>query len=171
SFWYFGTDPNVWPSNFSNFVMGAGDTRNLITCNWNANGYRLPTEMEWMFAAKGGNLSQCFIYSGSDDLSRVGWYDGNSGGEPHEVGMRTPNELGLFDMSGNVSELVWDNLGPYPHDDQTNPTGFPYSEYGIIRGGSFYRPDTYSTVAYRDQNGYTTNSFIVGIRVVRRISP
>lgn len=107
----YGTDPDVWPGNWDHNTYA-----NLnVFCDWKVNGYRLPTEMEWMFAARGGRQSQNFIYSGSDDLDQVGWYLDNWGAENeaiHSSGAKLPNELGLYDLSGNLWELVWDIHGP-----------------------------------------------------------
>ena len=76
-----------------------------VTIDWTADGYRLPTETEWEFAARGGNATKEYIYAGGNNLDDVAWYNADSGGRPHPVGRKAPNELGLYDMSGNVWEM------------------------------------------------------------------
>ena len=99
--------------------------------------FRLPSEAEWEYAARGGNRSRSYKYSGSNGLSDVAWYIDNSGSKTHPVGSKSPNELGLYDMSGNVSEWCSDWKGTYSSSSQTNPTG-PFSgEYHVNRGGSW----------------------------------
>lgn len=83
--------------------------------------FRLPTEAEWEYAARGGNKSHGYKYSGSDNLDIVAWYGINSGKTPHDVGKKKPNELGLYDMSGNVEEWCQDRYNEYRSDSQTNP--------------------------------------------------
>ena len=99
--------------------------------------YRLPTETEWEFAARGGNESQNYAYSGSNTLNDVAWF-GDPAGGTHPVGGKQPNELGIYDMSGNVFERCSDWYGNYPTTPQTNPTGPASGTDHVQRGGSFY---------------------------------
>jgi hypothetical protein len=144
----YGTNPDGWPSGWNTSYSNHTN----VSCNWTANGYRLPTEMEWMFAAKGGNQSQGYTYSGSNDLNAVGWYWDNWGASAystHTVGALAANELGTFDMSGNVFEWVWDIYGSYPSGSQTNPTGANSGSGRVLRGGSWSNYANYCPVSYR----------------------
>ena len=111
--------------------------------------FRLPTEAEWEFAAKGGNKSQGYTYAGSNTLGDVAWYSGNSSTKTHEVKGKAPNELGLYDMSGNVWEWCQDWYGTYSSSAQTDPTGAASGSYRLLRGGSWIYDATYCRVAIR----------------------
>jgi len=170
----YGTNPDSWPSGWNT----SNTNHTNVSCDWTANGYRLPTEMEWMFAAKGGNQSQGYTYSGSNTIGNVAWYFDNSynmGSDhpdygTHTVGAKLPNELGTFDMSGNVFEWCWDIYGSYPSGSQNNPTGASSGSHRVRRGGS-WRGDAYScTVSYRLGSHATFTTYVIGFRILR-VSP
>ena len=100
--------------------------------------FRLPTEAEWEFAARGGNQSRHTQYSGSSHIDDVAWYEGNSSEKTHPVKTKQPNELGIYDMSGNVFEWCQDWFGSYSSHAQTNPTGASSGSVYVFRGGSWY---------------------------------
>ena len=162
----YGTNPDDWPSVWNTRYSNHTN----VNCNWTANGYRLPTEMEWMFAAKGGNQSQGYTYSGSNTIADVAWYYSNSGSRTHDVGEKTANELGTFDMSGNVWEWVWDIYGSYPSGSQTNPTGANSGSYRVVRGGGWYSDAGGCTVSFRSNADATYSYTVIGFRCVR-VSP
>lgn len=111
---------------------------------------RMPTEAEWEFAARGGNRSKGYKYAGSNNLNQVGWYESNSGQSTHPVGMKKPNELGIFDMSGNIWEWCSDWTGHYPETEQTDPKGPEDGTIRIMRGGSWTYDQSFCRVSRRN---------------------
>lgn len=129
--------------------------------------YRLPTEAEWEYAARGGKKSRNFRYSGGDDLSAVGWYDGNSGETAHEAGTKLPNELGIYDMSGNVAEWCHDWYERYSGAEQDDPSGAEESSvYRVHRGGAWDSKSGNCRVADRDFYLPGSPNIDIGFRVV-----
>ena len=132
--------------------------------------FALPTEAEWEYAARGGSRTSAYTYSGSNYLSDVGWYTDNSGSTTHAVGSKKANELGLYDMSGNVWEWCADWYGSYGSSSQTDPRG-PYSGSSrVLRGGSWSRSASGCRVAYRysDSPSYRFNYGGFRLALVRR---
>ncbi len=150
------------------------------SCDFTANGYRLPTEMEWMYAAKGGNqepASGYNQYSGTNiesELTNYAWYSTNNGsyGTPQYgtkvVGTKLPNQLGLYDMSGNVWEWCNDWNGSYSSSAQTNPTGPSSGYYRILGGGCWFYGSSGCRVANRGYHDPAFNFYDIGFRIVRK---
>lgn len=113
--------------------------------------FRLPTEAEWEYAARGGNRSHNYLYSGSDDINAVAWWKDNSGDKLHPVGTKRPNELGLYDMTGNVYEWCSDWQEPYQSGAQTNPKGPQTGRSRVMRGGNQSSSESDSGVMTRSQ--------------------
>jgi sulfatase modifying factor 1 len=118
-----------------------------------ANGYRLPTDAEWEWAAKGGRSAQGYTFAGSNDLNAVGWYSDNSGGVTHPIGKKAANDLGLHDMSGNVWEWCWDVNGTYRR----------------MRGGCFSGPANFCAVNHRGLDDPDYRGPDCGLRLARSL--
>jgi formylglycine-generating enzyme required for sulfatase activity len=153
------------------YHMNKGDG----TCDFGKNGWRLPTEAEWEYAAMGGKESEGYFYSGSNSLDGVGWYLGNSAYtsqsplQSHSVGTKRPNELGIFDMSGNVQEWCWDwhDREYYSKSPLMNPSGPAMGTLRILRGGSFFSRAIEAEVSFRSTCKPTFKSSQIGFRLVR----
>ena len=138
----------------------------LLSSRLNGWSFRLPTEAEWEFAARGGNKSLGYRYSGSDDLYDVGRYGRDINALPNKVGEKDPNELGLYDMSGNVAEWCEDWYGPYSSEHQTDPKG-PVSGKGkVVRGGEWFSPDYSCRSSSRNYRCVQYDGETSGIRLV-----
>mgnify|MGYP000843947169 CR=1 FL=1 len=135
-------------------------------------GYRLPTEAEWEYAARGGNKSQGYKYAGSDNADEVAWYASNSGNKTQEVGKKVPNELGIYDMSGNVWEWCsdWWDSSHFSKSQITNPHNSKGSSYRVIRGGSWGNGATRVRVAGRSDFSPADTDSDLGFRVCRTVS-
>ena len=186
-------------------VMGSnpssykGDNRPVETVSWNdcqkfitelnsltGQNFRLPTEAEWEYAARGGKNSQGYQYSGSNNLNEVAWYWKNSGdkylsgtdknwnldkikrnkSQTHDVATKRPNELGIYDMSGNVWEWCQDRYGSYSSDAQTNPTGPTSGSRLVNRGGSWYSNARLCRSSNRDNYAPGSTDKYLGLRLV-----
>jgi uncharacterized caspase-like protein len=134
-----------------------------------ANGWRLPTEAEWEYAARGGRSSRGYTYAGSNDAAAVAWYGNNSGVKTNPVGTKAANELGLHDLSGNVWEWCWDWMGAYSAVAQTDPTGSASGTHRVRRGGGWILGASRTRSA--DRNGLTPDdrTNFLGLRLVRSL--
>ena len=165
------TDPSKWgtvPTIYND------STWNAVVCDWNANGYRLPTEAEWKYAARAGdNTVSSLTYAGTNSSSNLGkyaWYESNSNDATHEVGTKLPNAYGLYDMSGNVWEWCW-NWYTNSYDAETeggsDPTGTSAGSRRVYRGGCWYNFSDDCAVSYRDYGSPNLRDYGLGFRVVR----
>jgi formylglycine-generating enzyme len=172
----YGTNPDDWPSGWN--TSNANHTN--VSFNWSANGYRLPTEMQREYAARGGVPAQNAgtfndTYAGTNvagtgpgQLGDYAWYDANNTPSgTHPVGTKLPNELGVYDMSGNVWNWVWDIYGSYPSGSYTNPTGPESGTYRVLRGGSWNGDANACTVSGRNVSDAAYAGNLIGFRVSR----
>jgi formylglycine-generating enzyme required for sulfatase activity len=143
---------------------------NRLLANQLPEGYkfRLPTEAQWEYAARGGKKSKDYKFSGSDYIDEVAWYDGNSGSKTHEVGGKDKNELDIYDMSGNVWEWCQDWYGEtyYSSSPSSNPKGPSSGSYRVLRGGGWSSSAQGCRVTYRDGNAPSNRYSSYGFRLV-----
>ena len=163
-----------WP------IYGIGDDYPMYYVSWGeamefcrqlsvktGRNYTLPTEAQWEYAARGGNKNDGTKYAGSNDISEVAWYEGNSPSSMHTVGSKRANALGIYDMSGNVWEWCKDwYASSYSSSDTNNPTGPSSGSYRVNRGGSWFYSASYCRVAYRSYNSPGYRFSYLGFRVV-----
>jgi formylglycine-generating enzyme required for sulfatase activity len=144
--------------------------------NWRSNGYRLPTEAEWEYAARGGKKTKGYTYAGSNTIDDVAWYNDNSGYTSHTVGTKKANELGLYDMSGNVEEWCWSNSKKeFASNSQIGNYEIEFGGYQVVRGGSFNSSGRSGWAGdecnlewrSRYSNYANSNNRYIGFRVVR----
>ena len=173
--WYDAVAYCNWLSEREGLVPCFSGTGKRTECDFLATGYRLPTEAEWEFAARGGRQSRGFMYAGSDDPDEVAWYEATAGDQPRPVGQQLPNELGLYDMSGNLFEWCWDwyardYYASSPEADPLGPpapkTTKPWELVRVRRSGSWREKAENVRATFRS---YDTASYVGdnGFRVVR----
>ena len=160
------TDPTDW----GEVPYDNNGDWNDVFCNWSANGYFMPTEAEWEYAARGAADNPNYEFSGSNNINDVAWYASNSGYECHPVGELPANSLGIHDMTGNVAELSWDSYTHgYPSGHLNNPHSSSGSNLKVIRGGHFYGSADDCRLANRDHDMTYDHGGAVGFRVRRRL--
>lgn len=156
-----------WLSGQTGLKVAYSIAGNRVTLNRNANGYRLPTEAEWEYAAKGGPAERAYTYSGSNNVGEVAWYQENSGHQTHPVGHLNSNDLKIYDMSGNVREWCFDWHSPYPKTAVTDPAGPEGGAKRIFRGGFWGRNPEQMQVIYRNSWYPNFTHYGTGFRLAR----
>lgn len=156
---------NDYPANFISYGQAKQFIERLN--EYSGMQFRMPTEAEWEYAACGGKYSQTtsYTYSGSNEVNEVAWHRENANGSMHPVAKLKPNELGLYDMSGNVWEWCSDWYGNYPSGSVTNPTGPSTGTKRVVRGGSFTYDAEYSRCKTRNCLSENNQSLAVGLRL------
>ena len=169
--WYavMGSNPGLFTGeNLPVENVSWNDCRQFIMELNNLTGeqFRLPSEAEWEYAARGGNKGMDYVFSGSNTVDEVAWHNVNSGGKTQPVKTKAPNELGIYDMSGNVWEWCQDWYGNYPNKPISNPFGPISGTDRVFRGGSCYNPAWLSRSTMRLYSNPDFRSMILGLRLV-----
>lgn len=166
-----GSNPSYFTGNLQNPVERVSWEECQIFIrklnNITGQNFRLPTEAEWEYAARGGNSGKGYKYSGSGSIDKVAWYNGNSLKTTHPVKTKQPNELGIYDMSGNVYEWCHDCYNPYPAFAVINPKGKTSGSYRVIRGGSWGYNSSSCFVTNRGNNSPNSRTIILGFRLAQ----
>jgi formylglycine-generating enzyme required for sulfatase activity len=173
-----GLDPVYSISNSTN-PDGWGTTPTSSNATWDLavmdkskNGYRLPTEAEWEYACRAGTTTPWYTgnsEAGPPHLNTAAWYSNNAGSKTHEVGLKTANDYGLYDMHGNVYEWCWDRYGTYASGEQTDPTGAVTGTYRVARGGYWSNNAQGMRSACRDSDNPSNRNNVIGFRLVRSL--
>ena len=138
-----------------------------VRVDWRADGFRLPTEAEWEYAARGGPDGHGFRFAGSDDLDEAGWFAGNSRGRTQDVGEKRPNELTLYDLSGNVSEWCWDWFEEAPAGAGDDSRGPEKGTFRVVRGGAWNDSDDVCLVENRNYANPHVRHHSYGLRLAQ----
>ncbi|HOX92591.1 MAG TPA: SUMF1/EgtB/PvdO family nonheme iron enzyme [Spirochaetales bacterium] len=184
-----GTTEVDWANlSFASIPTTSNADWNAATCTWTATGYRLPTEMQWMWAAMGATADRSNGYTGTGvnttgytkgyagstevagaqvNMRNYAWYSSNSGSKTHPVGTKTANELGIYDLSGNVWEWCWDWYATYPAGESTDYQNSTLATHRVVRGGSWVSLASNCPVAIRHNYIPYGQSIGIGFRVVR----
>lgn len=170
-------DPPLWGWLDNHPIVNVSWDDAVAYCKWLSDStkktYRLPTEAEWEYAARGGNSSKGFIYAGGQSMYMIGWFEENANSSTQPVAQKRPNELGLFDMSGNVWEWCQDWYAPYEAADQTNPTGPVNNDnqyFRVLRGGSWNYITEGGRVSNRNYFSPDSHQSDYGFRVVMEVT-
>jgi len=154
------------------YDIAESDDDITVTCDFSKNGYRLPTEAEWEYCAKGGAKTEGYLYSGSNKIREVGWFINDSEDSTHPVGQKKANELGIYDMSGNIYEWCWDWFSPYKEIHDNHLLDANRSAFKCARGGcykSIDKNDGPTDYYVFTRHSYPPNSWVktIGFRLVR----